>query len=123
MIRFLAIWMIFVSTTAYAQHNHDMYHSTYMNWTNNEKNGCCNNHDCGTLDDDDVRIDSSGISVHIHGVGIAKGKSDWCPVMWKHYLMSGNSPDWSRNHACVTDYYGGKTPCQQFICFQPKPLT
>lgn len=112
---------IFINV-AFAQIGHDLYHSTYMNWTNNAGQGCCNNRDCGIVQDEDVQTINGMLHVFIRGVGGAVGQSSWCPVRIQHYLKSGNAPDWSHHHACVSDHYKGATPCAQFICFQPKPL-
>lgn len=68
------------------------------------------------------RTRNGELEVFVQGVGVARGKSEWCPVLRHHYLRSGNAPDGSSAHSCVTNYYGGTTPCEQFICYQPEAL-
>lgn len=103
-------------------HNHHLHHAAYQSWINSDGQGCCNDRDCGEIADQYVRMTAQGVFVFIEGVGVAKGKSDWCPVLRKHYLSKGNAPNWTTAHVCITAYYGGKTPCEQFVCFQPRPL-
>ncbi len=109
---------------AYAQHrhlDHDLYHASYQSWKNRDNNGCCNDKDCKPLLDIFEREVSGGdVEVFVIGVGVAEGKSSWCKVQSFHYLSVGNAPNWSVSHICVSDHYGGTTPCQQFICYQPR---
>lgn len=96
-------------------------HDGYMNWKNKQGFGCCNNTDCRPIPESDERTVNGELQVFVRGVGIAAGQSAWCPVLAKHYLSSGNAPDWSSSHACVSGHYGAQTPCGQFICYQPRP--
>ena len=97
-------------------------HDGYRNWVNRNGQGCCNNTDCAPLPDGAVRTIDGRMHAFIRGKGIATGQSAWCPVLPHHYLKSGNAPDGSSYHACVYAGYGGQTPCEQFICFQPPAL-
>ena len=97
-------------------------HDGYRNWVNRLAQPCCNNTDCRPLSAKDVRTFSGELQVFVRGVGIASGLSEWCPVLPHHYLKSGNAPDGSTYHACVTGHYGGQTPCAQLVCFQPPAL-
>jgi hypothetical protein len=112
---FLLCSPVLVCSPAFAQHDHERHHAVYKDWVNGQDKGCCNNQDCGELDDDQVRQTSTGIFVHIG--------TQWCPVRPWHYLKRGNAPDWSSAHACVLSTYPGdaRSPCERFICFQPKP--
>lgn len=96
--------------TAYSVRSHDIYHD----WVNFEGKGCCNNQDCFAIADSDERT--------FNGVHQVKVEGEWCPVLSKHYLKKGNGANHATAHICVTGYYGGKTPCEKFICYQPKPL-
>ena len=58
----------------------------------------------------------------VRGVGKAAGQAAWCPVLRHHYLRAGNVPNAAVSHACVTDYYKAETPCEQLVCYQPRPL-
>lgn len=102
---------------------HHSYHSHYQSWVNNAHQGCCNDQDCRPLDEKHERIRNNRLEVYIEGVGAAKGTSSWCEVTSKHYLSKGNAPNASTAHVCVTTFNGRKTPCEQFICFQPRPQT
>jgi|GEM_PF-2298605 len=106
-----------------AHGNHAQLHAHYQSWMNKLNNGCCNDKDCDTLSDSRERSTGNGdVEVLVYGVGAAEGKSAWCKVDWHHYLLSGNAPNWSTAHICVSDYYyKGSEPCPQFICYQPKP--
>lgn len=104
-----------------AQHNHHQHHASYKSWTNSDGKGCCNDQDCGEIDEADERETGGELQVYVRGVGVAKGQASWCPVQPRHYLKAGNVPNASVSHACITGYYGGQTPCEQFICYQPKP--
>ena len=102
--------------------SHALGHAYYLNWVNRDHKGCCNDQDCSALPESRQRtVEGGALEILVHGVGVAKGQSAWCPVRSYHFLSKGNAPDWSTAHACVSGHYGGKTPCEQFICFQPKP--
>lgn len=100
---------------ALAQHNHAEHHAHYQNWVNKDNKGCCNDQDCGTLNDADERTSRGFQEVRIEGV--------WCPVEPKHYLKSGNAPDASTSHVCV--WHRQAQPalsiCERLLCYQPKP--
>lgn len=119
----LCLLLIFAATASRGEqaHHHAQFHDHYQSWANGNGQGCCNNSHCGTVDDTDLREIGGQLELFVRGVGKAKGQSSWCPVLRFHYLSRGNAPNWSTAHACITDYYGAKTPCGQFICFQPKP--
>jgi hypothetical protein len=97
---------------------HAEHHAHYQSWVNGNKKGCCNDRDCRPLREEHEREVKGELTVFVEGVGVAKDKSEWCRVLPHHYLSQGNAPNWSTSHICVTDHYGGKTPCEQFICFQ-----
>jgi len=101
---------LFVSSAA-AQHNHASGHNEYQNWASQKILNCCNNDDCGSLTDSEVRETPAGAEVQIAG--------EWCPVLREHYLTRGKSPDWSVPHACVgkSSYYRSLPPCQRLLCF------
>lgn len=104
-------------TIASAQENHAAGHPLYQSWVSKDGVNCCNDRDCGQIADADVRQDSSQIEVRIDGT--------WCPVTEGKYLRSGNAPDWSTAHACISNksYYNFDKPCDRLLCFQPKPGT
>jgi hypothetical protein len=98
------------------QHRHERNHSFYQSWANSaqpQPQGCCNNQDCGELPDADERTHQGQLQVRIEG--------EWCDVRPHHYLSKGNTPNWQTAHVCVTGYYGGRTPCEKLVCYQPKP--
>lgn len=97
-------------------------HDIYTGWINNEHKGCCNNQDCKSIPEAWERVTNGILEIYVQGVGVAKGQFEWCPVLKKHYLSSGNVPNASVSHYCISDFYGATTPCSQFICYQPKPL-
>lgn len=115
-----ALW-IASGGLARGQDTHAQFHAFYQNWVNGDAKGCCNDADCSALSDDYLATINGELMAFIRGVGPAKGQADWCPVLPKHYLTQGNAPNWSTAHACVSAHYRGMTPCEQFICFQPKP--
>lgn len=119
----IAMLVVFASASSSSSQHHAQYHNSYQSWVNNDNKGCCNNADCDEIKDEKVREEGGKIEVFVEGVGVATGQSAWCPVLHSHYLKKGNAPNWSSAHACITGYYGGTTPCAQFICFQPKPGT
>lgn len=98
---------------ALSQTHHHRHHASYQSWVNKDGKGCCNNQDCGELADADEREDGGRLQVRIEG--------EWCDVEARHYLSAGNVPNAAVSHVCVSAYYGGKTPCEKFICYQPKP--
>ena len=122
-----AAGILFISIpTTHAQHHdhgstHAEGHAFYQNWVNGERNGCCNDKDCDAIPESDQRTVNGYEEVFIRGVGVAKGQASWCRVERRHMLTQGNAPNWNAAHACITDYYKGTTPCEQFICYQPKP--
>ena len=90
----LVLFALFSATAALGQHNHDAGHSDYIDWRSQRApQSCCNDHDCGSLKDDDVRQTATGPEVKVGG--------DWCPVLPEHYLTRGKSPGWSVAHACI----------------------
>jgi hypothetical protein len=95
-------------------------HDGYHDWVNRAGLGCCNNRDCAPIDPSEVRSIGGKLHVYVRGVGVARGEHAWCPVLSHHYLRSGNAPDPSTPHACISGHYGATTPCEQFICFQPQ---
>lgn len=112
----LALASVLLTAPAGAQHNHDAGHPEYRNWVNGNGIGCCNNHDCGEVDDADVRQGAAAVEVRVDG--------EWCPVEPWMYLRGGNAPNWAVNHACVVPDSASLTdrrPCSRLICFQPKP--
>lgn len=100
---------------------HAQFHDHYVNWINNDGKGCCNGADCKPFAEENLTTINGELMAFVRGVGKAEGTADWCPILRKHYLSKGNAPNWSTAHACITDYYGGQTPCEQLICFQPQP--
>jgi hypothetical protein len=103
-----------VGLPANAQHNHAQGHDVYRNWVNQQDTGCCNNQDCGEIDDQDVKDDGSTVEVRIEG--------EWCVIRPWMYTKKGNAPNGDVNHACVLhkDNFDSRSPCQRLICFQPK---
>lgn len=102
-------------------HTHSLHHASYQSWVNRNGHGCCNDTDCREISDHEERERDGALEVLIEGVGVAKGQAAWCPVLSHHYLKTGNVPNASVSHACVSAFYGATTPCTQFICYQPKP--
>lgn len=100
--------------SAHAQHNHAQGHEEYRNWVNQQDTGCCNNQDCGEIDDKDVKDDGRNVEVRIEG--------EWCTIHSWMYTKKGNAPNGDVNHACVlhNNTFDPKPPCQRLICFQPK---
>ena len=120
-----ATLLLYISTATAQHHDHSsghaQFHAFYQNWVNREAKGCCNDRDCKPLHEDAQREIRGIAEILVHGVGVAKNQAAWCPILPRHYLSRGNAPNWNVAHACITDYYGGRTPCEQFICYQPKP--
>lgn len=96
---------------AAAQHNHDSGHHEYLNWASRKVANCCNNRDCGSLTDDDIRNGAEGQEIKIAG--------EWCPVRHEHYLVRGRSPDLSVPHACIGTgpAWIDRPPCERLLCF------
>ena len=89
-------------------------HDFYSNWTNKEGRGCCNNQDCDKLADENERFKDNRLEVKI--------ENTWCEVQPKHYLKTGNAPNWDSAHICVLHNYNNSlSPCERFLCYQPKP--
>ena len=109
--------LLLFTTQATAQHNHAEGHNEYATWASQKANNCCNNMDCGVLNDDEWRETSEGTQVKISG--------QWCPVLPEHFIIRGKSPDWSKAHVCVqpdVNYSTGrKTPCERLLCFSGTP--
>lgn len=109
-----------IATPAAAQHNHAAGHAFYQGWVNQKDGGCCDDHDCGALRDEDEREAGGKLEVRIEG--------QWCPVLPHHYLKKGNAPNWQTAHVCVRPLYPNEDgtpdetpPCERLLCFQPKP--
>lgn len=99
---------------ASAQHNHGDGHHDYLTWASKKTNNCCNNVDCGSLQDDEWRETPKGAEVQILG--------EWCPVLEEHFIIRGKSPDWTKPHACVNKNVNLTThPCQRLLCFASVP--
>jgi hypothetical protein len=94
---------------AFAQHNHGAGHDVYQGWASQKVANCCNNQDCGALNDDEVRETTTGTEVRID--------DQWCPVLHQHHLIKGKSPDWNTPHACVRRYGEG---CDRLLCYTGK---
>lgn len=95
-------------------------HVNYNNWVNKAGKGCCNHLDCEPVPEAEEKTIDGKLHVYVRGLGPAAGKNEWCPVLWHHYLSRGNAANWETSHRCVW-HQAGTTPCEQFICFQPKP--
>jgi hypothetical protein len=116
MVGFLFLWA--ASKPARAQHNHHQHHAIYQNWFNKNGEGCCNNQDCGELAGNDERTSGGVLEVRIEG--------QWCPVLSRHYLKTGNVPNASVTHVCVWRPDARPDlphPCQRLLCYQPRPLS
>lgn len=99
---------------AHAQHNHAAGHADYSSWSSQKTQNCCNNMDCGALNDDEWRESIDGVEIKILG--------EWCSVKPEHFLTRGKSPDWSRAHACVQrGAYVTKPTCERLLCFVGAP--
>lgn len=97
---------------AQAQHDHQAGHDSYQNWASTKVANCCNNDDCGVVEDSELRETSTGPEVAIDG--------QWCPVLPIHYIVKGKSPDWSRAHVCVKkkSIYTADIPtCERLLCY------
>lgn len=120
---FATLLLVLVSAApALAQHNHGAGHNDYKGWATPTIADCCNNRDCGSMHDDDVRDSAKGTEIKIEG--------QWCPVLPKHYITKGKSPDWNKSHACVRPKANGcdeggcyedtTSPCERLLCFGGK---
>ena len=116
--------LIFFATNARAQqHDHAQYHNVYQGWASKLTSYCCNNQDCGIVDDEAVEDTPSGTLIYIDG--------EWCPVKQEHRVIVGRSPDWTHAHACIQPNLqnysnmdgtvGPKPPCERLLCFMGKP--
>ena len=94
-----------------AQHDHARGHSEYQNWASRKTGNCCDDKDCGILDDDQVRETRTGPEVKVRG--------KWCPVLPEHFIIKGKSPDWNKPHACIN--YDFRTSyaddCERLLCY------
>ena len=108
MTRWIVAALILCSP-ALAQHNHELGHSEYQNWSSQKVSNCCSSQDCSGVDDSAIRQTANGTEIKIDG--------EWCPVLREHYLTRGKSPDWSVNHACIRQTGSG---CDRLLCFTPK---
>jgi len=117
MVRLIVLLLTLFVTESEAQHNHAHGHNDYATWSSAKASNCCNNMDCGVLDDDEWRETAEGTQVKISG--------QWCPVKPEHLIIHGKSPDWSKAHACVQPDVkystGRKTPCERLLCFSGTP--
>lgn len=105
-----------------AQDRHSHGHNDYLNWSSEVTANCCNSTDCRYLEDSEVRENSAGTAIEISG--------QWCAVEQKHRIKKGQSPDWSKYHACVQPDHanwsrpdgtvGKKAPCERLLCFVTK---
>lgn len=98
---------------AHGQHNHAAGHGDYKDWASQRVGNCCDNRDCGTLKDDEVREGVNGPEVKI--------SDQWCPVLQIHFLIRGKSPDWNVAHACVSRNHTLPS-CERLLCFSGKGL-
>lgn len=110
----LSLLTVVMVDRAWAQHNHNAGHGEYQNWSSLKQSNCCNNDDCGTVDDADVLQTPLGTMVAI--------ENQWCPVEREHWIIKGRSPDFSSFHACIgkSEYYKSLQPCQRLLCFSGK---
>jgi hypothetical protein len=96
---------------AFAQHDHARGHNEYQNWASKKTGNCCDDKDCGILNDDQVRETTTGPEVKVRG--------KWCRVLPEHFIIKGKSPDWNKPHACVN--YDFRTTyaddCDRLLCY------
>lgn len=111
----LMVFSIYSAMNARGQEYHDRHHAHYQNWINKAGEGCCNDQDCGQLRDSDERTSNGYLEVRVEG--------QWCPVLSRHYLRSGNVPDASTAHVCAWRSHQKPHlgPCERLLCYQPKP--
>jgi hypothetical protein len=107
----LLLFVLLCTFPAAAQHQHAQGHGEYQDWASQKTGNCCNNDDCGTLDDPEVRETTTGTEIAIDG--------QWCPVTPQHYIIKGKSPDWTKAHACVQkkSAYSSPNPCERLLCY------
>lgn len=107
-ISLVGFTLAFTSLTR-AQDHHAMGHADYSGWSSEKTANCCNNQDCGDLEDTQWKSTPTGDQILI------KGK--WCPVEKKHYTTRGKSPDWRKAHACIQKNMDHNDPCDALLCF------
>lgn len=100
---------------AMAQHNHEQGHGYYQGWASQKTQNCCNNDDCGDLEEGEWRHGKEGDEILI--------KDQWCPVQQEHYVIKGKSPNGERAHACVNKKTQYVNPCDALLCFMGVPKT
>ena len=59
MMRLIVALLLLLATDAMAQHNHAEGHNEYATWASHKATNCCNNMDCGVLNDDEWRETST----------------------------------------------------------------
>ena len=103
-----------VADPAFAQHDHARGHNEYQNWASKKTGNCCDDKDCGILNDDQVRETTTGPEVKVRG--------KWCRVLPEHFIIKGKSPDWNKPHACIN--YDFRTTyaddCDRLLCYSGK---
>lgn len=106
-LRIVAVLML-IGTAALA-------HDGYDNWVSRTGVQCCNRMDCRPIPDADFQL-SPVTKVRVEG--------EWCPVLEKHYLQRGRTPDGTTAHVCVRPAMGpySPSPCERLLCFQPPAL-
>ncbi len=115
-IAFCAALVLFPKT-APAQHNHSEGHADYKEWESGRTWNCCNENDCGDINDDEIRETPTGTEVLVQA---ADNAPKWCPVTKQHFLTHGKSPDWNKPHACIIKSGSYADECMRFLCFVPK---
>lgn len=116
MLKIALFFFLFLPiTTAVAQHNHEAGHNSYTEWSSQKARYCCDNRDCGSLEESEWSEGPNGIEVLIDG------KS--CPVQQQHFITRGKSPDWTKAHACIRPklQYSKEDPCDRLLCFTGIP--
>jgi hypothetical protein len=93
----ILLLLVLLHLPAAAQHNHPAGRNEYHNWASGVTQNCCNNQDCGDLNEADVKETARGTEIKI--------ADQWCPVLFKHYITKGKSPDWNKAHACIRRSY------------------
>ena len=106
-----ALLSCLLASPAFAQHDHARGHNEYQNWASKKTGNCCDDKDCGILNDDQVRETTTGPEVKVRG--------KWCRVLPEHFIIKGKSPDWNKPHACVN--YDFRTTyaddCDRLLCY------
>jgi hypothetical protein len=109
-----ALFSCVLAGPAFAQHDHARGHNEYQNWASKKTGNCCDDRDCGILNDDQVRETTTGPEVKVRG--------KWCRVLPEHFIIKGKSPDWNKPHACVN--YDFRTTyaddCDRLLCYSGK---